>query len=1106
MKHCVTARTQTRRKAISIIRLLAIACAICFLLSSAAHADNYDDMRAQWVTMQTGANNNMSDPDVAASVNQVVNSANSAWSSMNTSSGATYLWSDLTDFTKSATTDSNFGRLLTMATAYAQPGNSLQGSASLARAVAYGLDWLYTNHYNQNTAMYDNWWDWEIGDAKTFMTTALLIYPQLTSTEIANYTAAIDHFDPNPSYWYTTSGNQVTATGANLSDICLAVILRGVLAKDSTYITAGENALEPVYLYVTSGDGFYVDGSFIQHTYIAYTGGYGSALLSDMANLFLLLNNSAWPITDPNAGNVWNWVSQSYAPLMFRGAMMDMVGGRGVSRCGSWDHSGGRGIATALLRLSYGASPTEAAYIQGLVKEWVTEDTSWSGYVNACNTTSTPYSSYFSSLPAYDIGNLESLMSNLSVAAASPLIGNFSFAGMQRVVDFGPGFAFGLSLFSNKISAFECGNGENLHGWYTGLGMTYLYNADLQQYDNSYWPTVNPTRLAGTTTDSTTKTPKCSFESYLNTFNWVGGSVVDGLYGSTGMQFNLFPVTGSTLNGKKSWFWFGNKMVAMGAGINSTSPGAVETIVDNRVIDAKGDNALIVDGTTEPTTLGWSSTLANVKWAYMDGNVASSGIGYYFPLATSLYALRESRTGEWHDINTGGPTTTRTNNFLSLAFEHGAQPTDAGYAYVVLPNQTASSMAAYAASPDVTILENSTNAQAVYDASANAYGSNFWGTASHTVYDQNGSELVTASQPASVTMAQKGNELDVAVSDPTQANTGTLTLTLGSGASAVISADPEVTVTQLMPEIQLSVNVNGAAGKSFKAKFTTVSRITPAVTVTPGSSTIKTTDALAVTVAVAGGSGNPTPTGTVTLSSGSYTSAATALVSGSATINIPAGSLDTGSDTLLVHYEPDNSSASTYNSASGSSTVTVNHPTFAVSGGAVSFSAGATTGNTSTVTVTPSGGFTGNVALTAAVTSSPAGAVHPPTLSFGSTSPVSITGTGTATAMLTITTTAPTTSAVTYPARPGSRPYAGAGAVLACILLFWFPTRRRSWRALLGMLALLAVLVGGVAACNGGGGGGATTIPGTSPGNYTITVTGTSGSTTATGTVMVTVM
>ena len=65
----------------------------------------------------------------------------------------------------------------------------------------------------------------------------------------------------------------------------------------------------------------------------------------------------------------------------------------------------------------------------------------------------------------------------------------------------------------------------------------------------------------------------------------------------------------------------------------------------------------------------------------------------------------------------------------------------------------------------------------------------------------------------------------------------------------------------------------------------------PTVTVTPSLSTITATQALTVTVVVSGGTGNPAPTGTVTLSGGSYTSAATTLSGGAATINISEGTL-----------------------------------------------------------------------------------------------------------------------------------------------------------------------------------------------------------------------
>src|ERR1019366_3189018 len=179
------------------------------------------------------------------------------------------------------------------------------------------------------------------------------------------------------------------------------------------------------------------------------------------------------------------------------------------------------------------------------------------------------------------------------------------------------------------------------------------------------------------------------------------------------------------------------------------------------------------------------------------------------------------------------------------------------------------------------------------------------------------------------------------------------------------------------------------------------------------------------------------------------------------------------------------------------------------SGTAASVAPGATTGNTSTITVTPAGGFTGSVSLTAAITSSPAGAQYPPSLSFGSTSPVSITGTTAGTATLTINTMAPSSASLLLPKRPGGSWYVAGSATLACLLLFGIPGRRRRWRTMLGMLLFLVALTGSVLACGGGGGGsggggrggGGSSNPGTTAGTYTVTVTGTSGTITQTGTV-----
>ena len=180
-----------------------------------------------------------------------------------------------------------------------------------------------------------------------------------------------------------------------------------------------------------------------------------------------------------------------------------------------------------------------------------------------------------------------------------------------------------------------------------------------------------------------------------------------------------------------------------------------------------------------------------------------------------------------------------------------------------------------------------------------------------------------------------------------------------------------------------SVGNQGDLNDLWEYKPPTV-RTTPLLTATPAASSISTAQDLAVTIAVSGTSG--TPGGTVILTGGGYTSSAATLVNGNATINIIAGALAVGSDTLTVSYNPANTSI--YTPATGTATVTVTAfvpQDFSIGGTAVTLAPGATSGNTSTITITPTGGFTGNVQFIAAITNSPTGAVQLPTLSFTTT-------------------------------------------------------------------------------------------------------------------------
>ena len=275
----------------------------------------------------------------------------------------------------------------------------------------------------------------------------------------------------------------------------------------------------------------------------------------------------------------------------------------------------------------------------------------------------------------------------------------------------------------------------------------------------------------------------------------------------------------------------------------------------------------------------------------------------------------------------------------------------------------------------------------------------------------------------------------------------------------------------------------------------------PTVTVTPSPTTLNSNQIVGITGTVSGSAG--TPTGSVTLVAGIYTKSTALSGSGGFTFTVPADDLSGSAtglvNTLIVTY----SGSTAYQSATGSANVTVTQSTFSLSSPQSAISpaaAGTATGIApgasamATATIAAISGYTGTVTLTCQDLSSTASGGDGAICSGGGAgSPITLGTSGTV--VFTVSTTAATTASLAHPkSLPGNGGWLGGGAVLALLMMFGIPARRRAWRSMLGMLALIAVL-GGLAACgggsSGGGGGGGQSDPGTLAGNYTFTVVAT---------------
>ncbi|MGA7340571.1 MAG: Ig-like domain-containing protein [Terracidiphilus sp.] len=313
--------------------------------------------------------------------------------------------------------------------------------------------------------------------------------------------------------------------------------------------------------------------------------------------------------------------------------------------------------------------------------------------------------------------------------------------------------------------------------------------------------------------------------------------------------------------------------------------------------------------------------------------------------------------------------------------------------------------------------------------------------------------------------------------------------TAALGTAQLTSGAASLTTTALPVGTDSITAVYGGdssfAGSTSAAVSQTVNQASSSTTLKSSLNPSTSGQSVTLTADISGQFGGAA-TGSVTFSSGGSSLGNSSVSNNMATLTTTA--LPVGTDSITAVYSGDSN-------FTGSTSSTLNQVVNAIPGfgppsgyspGSISIQPGATTGNTATISVVGTNGFSGTVNLTCSI--APVAANDPPTCAL-SPSSVTLSGTTAQTSTLTVTTAAATSAA----ARPLWRPL--GGTALAVVLMLAIPRRRRSWFAMLVLLAIVGSI--GVAGCGGGSSKGSGN-PGTTAGTYTITVTGTSGSTSAT--------
>lgn len=556
-------------------------------------------------------------------------------------------------------------RLSDFVYAYTNEKNKYYQNEDLYQKIVKGLEYWYDVDSES-----DNWWHNQISEPQKLG--VLLIQmrigkkqiPQELETKILK---RIQETGGDPAKW----------TGANRTDIALHWIYRSCLTQNEADLkTAIDNVFNPV-VYTTE-EGFQHDNSYFQHGEQLYIGGYGDEILKGVTQVASYALGTQYQLDKEKVELLSKFMRETYYRTV-RGQNMSFdVVGRSVSRPGLLNK---RTTATYAKRM-IDIDPTHADEYKAIIAR---------------------------------LNRKQPADYQVTASHTHYFRGDYS-------LHVRPQYNFDVRLASTRTKKCEYGNKENLKTYFMSDGCTNITQTG-DEYFNIF-PVWNWCHIPGTTAPQLEKVPMDPKAwGVLGTSTYAGG-VSDSIYGATAyayMDTNPEVNTGA----KKSWYFFDNEVVCLGAGIQSTSTYPVHTTVNQCFL--KG-GILVDKGDKEETLANGSHTLQAPQWVLHDK------IGYFFPQKEEVFLTAQTQSGRWYDINTSKSKKEEKMDVFTLGINHGVGPKDGSYAYIVVPGKTsAQEMKAYQKKNAIEILSNNPKIQAVRNTKLNVWMVTFFeaGTFKH---------------------------------------------------------------------------------------------------------------------------------------------------------------------------------------------------------------------------------------------------------------------------------------------------------------------------------------------------------------------------------------
>ena len=739
-------------------------------------------------------------------------------------------------------------KLKEMSLAYSTAGTEYYHDSELSHKIVEALNCYYENFFNDETLLekyFGNWWNWEIGIPTSLSSTFVMMedeinaeYPDL----MKNYVVCFDKYLQN-GLDGDVNLEARQHTGANLADITMNRVLQGIVTHDSARIKKSVenmmtvyNTIDPNNIVNGNTDGVYEDGSFIQHHRVAYTGSYGKVLLGRMAQSAIVLGGTQYQ-PENNIATMKKWIYESFSPVMFEGYMMEIVKGRATSRTGS-GYSDTYGVIDAMLQVIPYMNEADQKDFKEHVK-----------YI----ATSMPKAPNASSFGISVISDYVQIMNDDSIKPVShSKSGHFAFNSMDRNVHVRDNYAFALARSSNRISKYEYMSGENKRSWFHGDGAFYLYQSGIDQtksYGHEFYAIAGPYRLPGTTVPEEERltiqewhdgkdfydNAEAGFESgseKQNDYvyfpigtNHFSGSVKLDKYAAAGMQLGddnayaakqegLLPddfVVYKNADANKAWFMFDNEIVLMTSAIRDEKGRKLVSTIDNRMSEANSTvNVELGNDDGRETVLSENGTYDNLSWIHYSTDKTGSSTGYYFPESKPITIEDGIKEGNINSIRKQNPDKVVSNHLFTMTYDHGENPQNDSYCYVILPNASKDETKAYASSPNIKVLANNDKIQAVEHTDLNMKG--------YIFYEPTTINGVSTNDKAAVLTKTNDGITTYVISDPTFEQ-DTITIELDMNNPVIVSKDNNISVKSENNKTYLNVNVDKVNGKSFSVSL-----------------------------------------------------------------------------------------------------------------------------------------------------------------------------------------------------------------------------------------------------------------------------------------------